>query len=528
MLRLSIDTKTVDRCHEIAENITSRVMEELSSLSTVAIERTVARFAGVDGVTPDGVPLPNVLVDHLAEKGKIHDGVAVHLANACLALGKTPVQVSRMIAGGETDISTLEWQGTEEVTRKAREMCRDSLDKIRARRAEREALLEELPVTQTPWLYVICATGNIHEDAVQGKMAAAQGADVIAVIRSTGQSLLDFVPHGLTTEGFGGTYATQANFRLMREALDEKSRKLGRYVRLVNYCSGLCMPEIAYIGAVERLDMMLNDAMYGILFRDINMERTFADQNFSRMINAYAGIIINTGEDNYLTTVDAFNAGPSVLASQFMNYHFAKKAGLRDEQIGLGHAFEIDPAIEDSLSYELAMALLVRQLFPDCPVKYMPPTVHKKGDIFSAHVLDSNFNLVSVLTGQTIHLVGMLTEAIHTPLVQDRYLSIKSAAYMRRAAQNLGHNLEIKRGGFLDTRAASILDDTLKLLREVNEKGLFAAITEGVFAGVKRLRTGGKGREGVFKKSRWYFNPVEEDLRAGLSDRSQAPGPIQD
>lgn len=528
MLRLSIDTKTVDRCHEIAENITSRVMEELSSLSTVAIERTVARFAGVDGVTPDGVPLPNVLVDHLAEKGKIHDGVAVHLANACLALGKTPVQVSRMIAGGETDISTLEWQGTEEVTRKAREMCRDSLDKIRARRAERETLLEELPVTQTPWLYVICATGNIHEDAVQGKMAAAQGADVIAVIRSTGQSLLDFVPHGLTTEGFGGTYATQANFRLMREALDEKSRKLGRYVRLVNYCSGLCMPEIAYIGAVERLDMMLNDAMYGILFRDINMERTFADQNFSRMINAYAGIIINTGEDNYLTTVDAFNAGPSVLASQFMNYHFAKKAGLRDEQIGLGHAFEIDPAIEDSLSYELAMALLVRQLFPDCPVKYMPPTVHKKGDIFSAHVLDSNFNLVSVLTGQTIHLVGMLTEAIHTPLVQDRYLSIKSAAYMRRAAQNLGHNLEIKRGGLLDTRAASILDDTLKLLREVNEKGLFAAITEGVFAGVKRLRTGGKGREGVFKKSRWYFNPVEEDLRAGLSDRSQAPGPIQD
>ena len=172
-------------------------------------------------------------------------------------------------------------------------MVQDCLDKIKARRAEREALLEELPVTQTPWLYVICATGNIHEDAVQGRLAASQGADVIAVIRSTGQSLLDFVPHGLTTEGFGGTYATQANFRLMREALDEESRKLGRYVRLVNYCSGLCMPEIAYMGAVERLDMMLNDAMYGILFGDINMERTFVDQNFSRMINAYAGIILN-------------------------------------------------------------------------------------------------------------------------------------------------------------------------------------------------------------------------------------------
>ena len=57
------------------------------------------------------------------------------------------------------------------------------------------------------------------------RCAAAQaGADVIAVIRSTAQSLLDYVPDGATTEGYGGTYATQENFRIMREALDEESR----------------------------------------------------------------------------------------------------------------------------------------------------------------------------------------------------------------------------------------------------------------------------------------------------------------
>jgi len=32
------------------------------------------------------------------------------------------------------------------------------------------------------------------------------------------------------------------------------------------------------------------------------------DQHFARMLNAYAGIIINTGEDNYLTTADAIEA----------------------------------------------------------------------------------------------------------------------------------------------------------------------------------------------------------------------------
>ena len=41
---------------------------------------------------------------------------------------------------------------------------------------------------------------------------------MIAVIRATAQWLLDYVPYGATTEGFGGTYATQENFRIMRAA----------------------------------------------------------------------------------------------------------------------------------------------------------------------------------------------------------------------------------------------------------------------------------------------------------------------
>ena len=86
---------------------------------------------------------------------------------------------------------------------------------------------------------------------MQAKAAAKQGADIIAVIRTTGQSLLDYVPYGATTEGFGGTYATQENFRLMRAALDEVGEQEHRYIRLCNYCSGLCMPEIAAMGALE-------------------------------------------------------------------------------------------------------------------------------------------------------------------------------------------------------------------------------------------------------------------------------------
>ena len=125
------------------------------------------------------------------------------------------------------------------------------------------------------------------------------------------------------------------------------SEEVGRYIRLTNYASGLCMPEIAAMAGLERLDMMLNDCMYGIIFRDINMRRTFIDQRFSRMLHARAGIIINTGEDNYLTTQDAVTGARAVLASQLLNERFALDAGLEPWQLGLGHAFEIDPELPD-------------------------------------------------------------------------------------------------------------------------------------------------------------------------------------
>lgn len=133
------------------------------------------------------------------------------------------------------------------------------------------------------------------------------------------------------------------------------------------------------------------------------------------MINAYAGIIINTGEDNYLTTADAYEQAHTVLASNFINERLALQAGLRPWQLGLGHAFELDPKLPNGFLYELAMAQTVRQIFPASPLKYMPPTKYMTGDIFMGHVQNAMFNLASVLTGQSIHLLGMLTEAIHTP-----------------------------------------------------------------------------------------------------------------
>ncbi|HPQ56602.1 MAG TPA: lysine 5,6-aminomutase subunit alpha, partial [Bacteroidales bacterium] len=359
----------------------------------------------------------------------------------------------------------------------------------------------------------IVATGNIYEDALQAQAAARQGADIIAVIRTTGQSLLDYVPYGATTEGFGGTFATQENFRIMRKALDEVGDEVGRYIRLCNYCSGLCMPEIAVMGAFEGMDVMLNDALYGILFRDINMQRTLIDQYFSRIINGFAGVIINTGEDNYLTTADAFDEAHTVLASDFINEQLALIAGLPEEQMGLGHAFEMNPELENAFLFELAQAQMLREIFPKAPLKYMPPTKFMTGNIFRGHIQDALFNIAGIWTGQGIQLLGMPTEAIHTPFMSDRYLSIENARYIFTSFRNIGSEVEFKQDGIIRKRAARVLEDACDLLEKMKEEGLFTALEKGYFANVRRPKEGGKGLDGVTRKSSIYFNPYIELLK---------------
>jgi len=252
---------------------------------------------------------------------------------------------------------------------------------------------------------------------------------------------------------------------------------------------------------------MLNDAIYGILFRDINMQRTLVDQFMSRVIIGYCGIIFNSGEDNYLTTDDAIESAHTVTASQFINEQFAVLANIPERQMGLGHAFEMDPATEDGFLLELSQAIMAREIFPNARLKYMPPTKFMTGNIFRGHLQDALFNLVAIWSGQSLQLLGMLTEAIHTPHMQDRYLSIENAKYIFNNCKHIGDEVEFKEGGIIQSRAQEVLGKADALLAEVEKEGLFATIEKGKFGGVKRPFDGGHGLEGVCLKGDNYFNP---------------------
>ena len=183
--------------------------------------------------------------------------------------------------------------------------------------------------------------------------------------------------------------------------------------------------------------------------------------------------------------------------------------------MGLGHAFEICPDVKNGFLFELAQAQMAREIFPRAPLKYMPPTKFMTGDIFRGNVQDALFNMVTILTGQRLHLLGMMTEAIHTPFMSDRAVSIENAQYIFRTMHDLGSEISFKEGGIIHERANEVLTKATELLGEIEEMGLFTTLEKGVFADIKRPRDGGKGLAGVVLKDECYFNPFIELMKGG-------------
>jgi beta-lysine 5,6-aminomutase alpha subunit len=111
------------------------------------------------------------------------------------------------------------------------------------------------------------------------------------------------------------------------------------------------------------------------------------------------------------------------------------------------------------------------------------------------------------MTGQGLHLLGMLTEAIHTPHIQDRFLSIESAKYVFNTMRDLADEICFRPGGFIEQRAKEVLDNTIGLLEQIAGIGLMEALAKGYFAEISRSPEGGKGLEGVFQREPGYLNP---------------------
>ena len=103
-MRLDLNSALTEEAFALADSIAAPVMEVALGHTTVAVERTVARLFGVDGVDDLGVPLPNVLVDALGPG--LPGGLALPLAQACIDRGASPQQVAEAVVVGDATLGS--------------------------------------------------------------------------------------------------------------------------------------------------------------------------------------------------------------------------------------------------------------------------------------------------------------------------------------------------------------------------------------------------------------------------------------
>src|ERR1700749_2361250 len=105
--KLDLDVGVIEACRLAARSIADRMAEETADRTTLSVERSVVRFLGVDGITELDVPLPNVLVEHVHERGGLARGIAPWLGNAIVQTGRDAQQIAEAVGAGAIDLLEL-------------------------------------------------------------------------------------------------------------------------------------------------------------------------------------------------------------------------------------------------------------------------------------------------------------------------------------------------------------------------------------------------------------------------------------
>lgn len=169
--KLNLNRNLVDKARESARRIAEDTQNFIDLHTTVTVERAVCRLLGIDGVNALEVPLPNVVVDHLFDKGLLPGGAAYYIGNAMTETGMNPQQIAESIDRGELDLSAVAPHSIEEIRAAVMPVAEATAERIRTNVAKRNDYLNSFGDKTDPYLYVIVATGNIYEDIVQAKAA---------------------------------------------------------------------------------------------------------------------------------------------------------------------------------------------------------------------------------------------------------------------------------------------------------------------------------------------------------------------
>ncbi len=373
---------------------------------------------------------------------------------------------------------------------------------------------QPLPVITTE-----IASGRFEDDIRRMRMAAVHGADHIMVIRTAGQSHFDGLIEG-TPQGVGGVPITRKQVRIQRKALDLIEEEVGRPINYHSYVSGVAGPEIAVMFAEEGVNGAHQDPQYNVLYRNINMVRSFVDAAESKKIMAYANMLQIDGAHNANATAKvAWKVMPELLVQHAINCMYSLKAGMKKELIALSTVPPIAPPAPD-LRINLPYAVALRELFKGFRIRAQMNTKYMESSTREATVTHVLNLLISKLTSCDIQSTITPDEGRNVPWHMYNVEAIDTAKQVLIGLDGLMEMVELKQTGYLREKVRELKERAVLFLEEILAVGgYFNAVSLGFFIdsgfyperngdGIARKIDGGIAANTVYKRDDDYMAPV--------------------
>lgn len=363
------------------------------------------------------------------------------------------------------------------------------------------------------------ASGRFEDDIRRMRMAAWHGADHIMVIRTAGQSHYDGLIEG-TPEGTGGVPISRKQVRATRKALDLIEEEVGRPINFHSYVSGVAGPDIAVMFAEEGVNGAHQDPQYNVLYRNINMIRSFVDAAVAKKIMACADMLQIDGAHNANATArNAWMVMPELLVQHGINAAYSRMAGMKPENISLSTVPPTAPPAP-CMRIDLPYAVALRELFKGYKMRAQMNTKYMESDMREATVTHTLNILISRLTSADIQSTITPDEGRNVPWHYNNIAAINTAKQALVGMDGLLDMVGIKRDGILGEKVRELKERAVLFLEEIIEVGgYFNAVEQGFFVdsgcypqrngdGIIRHIDGGVGAGTVVEREKDYMAPV--------------------
>jgi len=363
------------------------------------------------------------------------------------------------------------------------------------------------------------ASGRFEDDIRRMRMAAWHGADHIMVIRTAGQSHMDGLIEG-TPQGIGGVPITRKQVRAQRKALDLIEEEVGRPINYHSYVSGVAGPEVAVMFAEEGINGAHQDPQYNVLYRNINMVRSFIDACESKKILAWADIAQIDGAHNANATArEAWKVMPELIVQHAINSLFSEKAGIKPSNICLSTVPPTAPPAP-CVFMDLPYAVALRDFCDKYRMRAQMNTKYMEASAREATVTHVLNMLISKMTRADIQSTITPDEGRNVPWHIYNMEACDTAKQTLIGLDGMMEMIELKKDGPLPKMVREIKERACLFMEEiVKTGGYFKAVEEGFFVdsgnyperngdGIARKADGGVGHGTIFEKDDDYFAPV--------------------